>query len=392
MIALLSLLLVTGFLTTSLASYYTARSSLRSQIESSSLPLTSDNIYSEIQRDLLRPISISSVMANDTFLRDWILDGETDESRVRKYLKSIMDKYGMFTSFFVSESTRIYYHPNGILKKVSPDEERDKWYFRVREMEPEYELNIDPDMANNDTMTIFINYRVFDYDGKYIGATGVGLSTNTVMSLIEDYRQRYGRNVYFVDKDGVIVLRSGAFTEDARKISDIEGMSDLADDILGTERNAGKYMRGPHLVHVNSRFIPELNWYLVIEQTEEGAIRSIHSALVTNLILCALISIVAIALTLLTFNAYQQANLRQQDEIARQHQETLDKNAELEKALASVRQLSGLLPICASCKKIRDDQGYWQQIEGYIRDRSEAEFSHGICPECMEKYYPDIEP
>jgi PAS domain S-box-containing protein len=61
---------------------------------------------------------------------------------------------------------------------------------------------------------------------------------------------------------------------------------------------------------------------------------------------------------------------------------------ELQQALAEVKKLSGFLPICASCKKIRDDQGYWQQIEAYIRDHSEAQFSHGICPECAEKLYP----
>jgi GAF domain-containing protein len=63
---------------------------------------------------------------------------------------------------------------------------------------------------------------------------------------------------------------------------------------------------------------------------------------------------------------------------------------QLQKALTEVKQLSGLLPICASCKKIRDDKGYWNQIESYIRDRSEAEFSHGICPDCMKKLYPDV--
>jgi DNA repair exonuclease SbcCD ATPase subunit len=61
----------------------------------------------------------------------------------------------------------------------------------------------------------------------------------------------------------------------------------------------------------------------------------------------------------------------------------------LKKSLTKVRKLSGLLPICASCKKIRDDKGYWNQIEAYIRDHSEAEFSHGICPECSEKLYPE---
>ena len=62
---------------------------------------------------------------------------------------------------------------------------------------------------------------------------------------------------------------------------------------------------------------------------------------------------------------------------------------ELQQALAQVKQLSGFLPICASCKKIRDDNGYWTQIEAYIRDHSQAEFSHGICPECMKKLYPE---
>lgn len=60
---------------------------------------------------------------------------------------------------------------------------------------------------------------------------------------------------------------------------------------------------------------------------------------------------------------------------------------ELQEALAKVKTLSGLLPICASCKKIRNDQGNWEQIESYVRDRSEANFSHGICPECAEKLY-----
>lgn len=64
---------------------------------------------------------------------------------------------------------------------------------------------------------------------------------------------------------------------------------------------------------------------------------------------------------------------------------------DLKKALAEVKTLSGLLPICSSCKKIRDDKGYWKQIEAYIRDHSEAEFSHGICPECAQRLYPDIE-
>lgn len=66
------------------------------------------------------------------------------------------------------------------------------------------------------------------------------------------------------------------------------------------------------------------------------------------------------------------------------------RNSELQAALARVKVLSGLLPICASCKKIRNDKGYWQQVEGYLQEHADVEFSHGICPECARKLYPDL--
>ena len=65
---------------------------------------------------------------------------------------------------------------------------------------------------------------------------------------------------------------------------------------------------------------------------------------------------------------------------------------DLQKALTEVKILSGMLPICSSCKKIRDDEGYWQQIEEYIRDHSEADFTHGICNDCVKELYPYFYP
>jgi CheY-like chemotaxis protein len=65
---------------------------------------------------------------------------------------------------------------------------------------------------------------------------------------------------------------------------------------------------------------------------------------------------------------------------------------QLKRALDEVKRLSGLLPICASCKRIRDDEGGWHQIEDYIAEHSEADFSHGICPQCAHKLYPDVYP
>jgi len=63
---------------------------------------------------------------------------------------------------------------------------------------------------------------------------------------------------------------------------------------------------------------------------------------------------------------------------------------ELEEALSKVKTLSGLIPICANCKKIRDDEGYWNQVEVYIQNHSEAEFTHSYCPDCLKKLYPEL--
>ena len=63
---------------------------------------------------------------------------------------------------------------------------------------------------------------------------------------------------------------------------------------------------------------------------------------------------------------------------------------ELNIAIDEIKTLKGIIPICASCKKIRDDKGYWSQIELYIKNHTEADFSHSICPECAKKLYPEI--
>ena len=85
-----------------------------------------------------------------------------------------------------------------------------------------------------------------------------------------------------------------------------------------------------------------------------------------------------------------QANQREKELIEKNNEELIITNSQLVQALAEVDTLSGMLPICASCKRIRDDDGYWQQIESYISSHSGAEFSHSLCTDCVKKLYPDV--
>jgi diguanylate cyclase (GGDEF)-like protein len=310
LIIVLGLLLGAGFLATTLVSYFVSRDAIRESIVATELPLTSDNVYSEIQKDLVRPILISSMMSRDTFLRDWMMNGERDAEQMTRYLKEVMLHYGAFTSFFVSESSQTYYQSGGILKTVSATEPRDTWYFRVRQMSEPYEINVDPDLANRDKLTIFINYRVFDYNQHFIGATGVGLTVDAVVRMIDDYQQRYERSIYFVDATGRVVLAGkngidphGAAPTDIRAI---DGLRDQATAILSAGKGSFEYRAEGRRHFLNVRYIPELKWYLFVVKEENRALANIQHTLYLNLLLCAAITALVLLIVYFTINRYQR--------------------------------------------------------------------------------------
>jgi len=293
------LLLLTGFSATTLISYFVGVSAVREAALTSELPLTSDNIYSEIQKDLILPVFISSMMATDTFLRDWVLGGEADPGPLIKYLADIQKRYSAVTTFFVSDATRRYYHPTGIVQQVSAEDPADIWYFRVQEMASPYEINVDYDQANDNELTIFINYRVVDYQGRYIGVTGIGLKVDTVRQVIGGYRHRYGQNVYFLNESGSITL----YGEDG--IGDRLQISSLRERIISKEHGSFTYEVGDETYLLNTRYIPELDWFLVVEQRESEGTAGFRRALFINMAICILVSTGVMVLFVQVVHAYQ---------------------------------------------------------------------------------------
>src|SRR6185369_4592580 len=118
----------------------------------------------------------------------------------------IQKRFGAVTAFFVSDKTGRYYYPGGVLKTVKREEPRDAWFWRVRDMHDLYETNVDLDMAHSDHLTIFINYKVFDFAGRFLGAAGVGLTVATVKDFVRRYEARYDRRVLFADDQGRVTL------------------------------------------------------------------------------------------------------------------------------------------------------------------------------------------
>jgi len=315
LITIISVLLISGFVLTSLTSYFISVASLKNLVVKNELPLTSDNIYSEIQRDLLRPIFISSLMASDTFLRDWVIKGENNPEEITRYLREIKEEYAAITVFFVSDKSHHYYHISGLLKTVKQTEPRDVWYFRVRELDTKYEINVDIDMANNDAMTVFVNYRVFDYQGKFLGATGVGLTVDAVQKLISRYQDHYARDILFIDDNGEIKLSSIGDNKKQphlKALRQISNNSELMSKINSTETDSFETTLAGQSVLFNTRYIKEFDWNLLVVKSKVEGTSELFQTLMINLAACALISIFILSITHYTISSYQK-NIEQMD-------------------------------------------------------------------------------
>lgn len=305
LVSLLTILLCLGFMVTTVVNYMVARNLIRQSIVDNELPLTSDNIYSEIQKDLVRPIFVSSMMAGDTFVRDWLLAGERDETRIRRYLAEVKQRYGAHASFLVSDLSSNYYQASGLLKQVRQTESRDTWYYRVRKLDTPYEINVDPDMAAKDELTIFVNYRVFDYQDRFIGATGIGLSVDSVRQLIDNYQQRYQRSIYFVDRNGKVALFANRHPA-GQDIQTAEGLNKLSAEILSGREGTYEYAAEGRTHLLNVRYIPELHWYLFVEKQEDAALKGVRRTLYMNLLISLLVTGVVLFLVNLALGRYQR--------------------------------------------------------------------------------------
>ncbi|MDP3814810.1 sensor domain-containing diguanylate cyclase [Pseudomonas sp.] len=367
LVLLILVLLGCGFLTTSLVSYYTALDSIRAGIIHTELPLTSDNVYSEIQKDLVRPILISSMMSRDTFARDWVMAGEQDAGQMTRYLGEVQAHYGTVTSFFVSEQSHTYYQSKGVLKQVKQSEPRDAWYFRVRNMQEPYEINVDADMANQDRLTVFINYKVFDYQQRFIGVTGVGLTVDAVVELIDTYQQRYNRSVFFVDTSGRIVLTGAQGGPMGAKVgqslSELPGLEDLMAKLPQPQSGNFEYQEQGRGHFLNVRFIPELDWYLFVDKQENGALAGLRQSLYLNLLICLLVTLIVISLVSIALRRYQArinalATTDQLTELLNRRGFDLLANQALQEARRHNSPLCALLLDLDQFKELNDKHGH----------------------------------
>ncbi|MCW8915969.1 MAG: sensor domain-containing diguanylate cyclase [Magnetovibrio sp.] len=306
LISLVTLILVTGFGATNFMNYEVSKNAMRVTILENELPLSSNNVYSEIQSDLLRPIFISSLMANDTFVHDWIGEGEMDPDRMVRYLEQIRSRYNATTSYFISANTLRYYHYSGVGRELSRTNPEDIWFFEASALKEPYTINVDNNYQIDDNITIFINYRVEDRFGKFIGITGVGLGLGSVADLVKTYEKQFRRNVYFVDNDGVIQVHADPEISGKINIKNIDGLGDITDEVLSQNRGSHAYDFGSERMLLTTRYIPELKWHLFIEMPESQALAKIREGFIRNLVIGPAVILMTLLMIVYTINIFQR--------------------------------------------------------------------------------------
>lgn len=307
LILTLILILLSGLIVSNYFNYKAAQSSVRMNLIYGVLPLTRDNIYTEIQTHLIRPIFLSSVMANDTFLKDWAISGESNPAKITNYLSTIKDKYDYFSTFFISQNTKKYYHFSGVAKVISKNDPHDDWYFKFINSGLEYDLDVDTNEAEKNTLTIFINHRTLDYRKNLLGVTGVGIKMDKVTGLLQSYKEKFGSIVYFVDTDGIVQVHPNEKLSEQADIHKLKGIKDIADTILSTKTDSAIYEfnRSDEHVLLTVRYIPEFNWFLFVEIDENSRMGNIIKNIALNLLFGILISCAVIGICIFVVNYFQ---------------------------------------------------------------------------------------
>ncbi|MCD6342226.1 MAG: GGDEF domain-containing protein [Spirochaetaceae bacterium] len=306
LIGILSLILLTAFSAIILIDFISTRNSMKVEIVRSSLPLLQENIYSTILSDLLPSMNTASMMANDSFLVNWEEGEGGDISEITEYLNRIQKKYGFNSVFFVSESSKRYYYPDGINKIISPLNDHDIWYFNFLDTGKEFELDVDTDETAGDRLTIFINYRLENSEGELLGVTGVGVEKKGFSEFLSLQQDLFGKMIFLVDSQGVIQAHSDLESVEQADIHEIDGLKSVADKILSSRMDpyTGMYNSDGKKIVLMSRYIPEIDWFVVVEYDENEAMSGIQRRMAQSLVISLLAFALILLFSILTVNRY----------------------------------------------------------------------------------------
>ncbi len=304
-ISVVTFLLLSLSVGTSILNYTKSLNETQKQLKNSSLPLSIDNIYTEVQKNIIEPNLISSMMSTNTFLKDWLIHEEDNTDKITKYLDTIKNKYNMFNTFLVSQKSKNYYTPKGLLEKVREDNPTNKWYFEFKDAQAKHEINMDFNKHMDKSMIMFINYKIFDEQYHLLGATGIALKTSYVNEMLSFFRKKYNFNVYFVNKDGGVAL-SEIGENGIKNINDIKELKQLKNKIFDENIKTIEYKKDGENFILNTKYINELDLYLIVEAKVENFTQEVKKTFYINLFISLVVTLIVILIILYTIKSYNQ--------------------------------------------------------------------------------------
>ena len=300
-----SSLIVVVSVGSALSNYFSSLRVVEEQLTYSSMPLSLDNIYSEIQKNILEPNLVASMMANDTFLQQWMAQGERNVEQIAIYLEKIQQEYGLLTTFLVSDRTRRYYTQKGIIDEVQEGRPINAWYFRFKEANVTTEMNLDTNEKIDKSMILFINNKIFDASGSYLGACGTALKIDYIDAMLHRFLSKHNFNVYFTDASGALLLRNKelvAFDHINEEPSLYNVRHQLLDDtqrVISIDRKGVRYF-------VTTRYIPQLHVYVFVEARIDAFTKNFKRNLYYELALSLMVALIVLLAILYTINSYQK--------------------------------------------------------------------------------------
>jgi diguanylate cyclase (GGDEF)-like protein len=298
-------LLLVLSLSISLINYAISLNSVQKDLVTRSLPLSVDNIYTEIQTHLIEPSLISSMMANDTFVKDWLLSTEADETKITSYLETIRNKYGMFVTFLVSDKTKKYYTHKGLLEHLDQNKTDNKWYFTFKELPKDHEINLDYNGNIDNSLMMFINYKIYDSKYHLLGATGIGHKIGYIDGMLKRFHDEYKFKVFFLNEHGDVVLVQRNMKY-AKNIDQDLQWSIYKDEILSPISKVFQYKRDSQEYLLKTKYIPELHLYLLVEAKIDDFTNNVNHAFYFNLTVSLFVTMLVAIVILMTLKNYNK--------------------------------------------------------------------------------------
>lgn len=304
---IISFIILFGFIAVAMTNYSSYSKIIKDDIHNIS-KLTSTNIYSEIDNELVKPIFVSLTMANDSFVNNWLNnENNSDEEEMIKYLDGIKKKYHYDSVFLVSDKTKKYYHYDGVFKEVSPKNDHDIWYYNFLEKDALYDLDVDQDEVDNKTLTVFVNCKIYDENGEFLGVTGVGIKMKYLQELLGYYKENFNLDAYLIDGNGLIQAHTNNNLIEKTNVFERELIKPLRKEIINKKDALlsfdMKYDSSPG--YLISRYIKELNWYLIVEKDTSILIKSFNHQIMIDFFISTSVILIVLLISTILINKYK---------------------------------------------------------------------------------------